>query len=819
MKHKLEEAMKLVDEMTLQEKISLLSGEDTWHTKSLERLGIPSVSLSDGPHGLRKQVNSGDNLGIGASVPATCFPTASLSACSFDRELLWRMGIAIAEECNAEDVDVILGPGINLKRSPLCGRNFEYFSEDPYLSAQLGIAYVEGVQESGIGVSLKHFAVNNQEKRRMTVSAMVDERTLHELYLRAFQRVVTEAHPMTVMSSYNRVNGTYVNESEALLKHTLRESWGFDGLVVSDWGSIHNRVKSITAGVDLEMPGNGGIQDQKILDALKDGRLSEEELDQTVCRLVAFALQVKDMRLQRKESTKEHHGLAIQIAEESMVLLKNKNQILPLQRGQSVAVIGELAEHPRIQGAGSSKITPTKVENLLENLKEEGNEVHYARGYSLEDTSIRKKEGRYCRKAMIREENLRKEALELCGRAETILVFAGLPEGYESEGVDREHLRLPESQNLLIEELASLGKHLVVVLMCGAPVELPWVSEVDAVLLSYLGGEGTGAAITRILSGKVSPSGRLAESWPIRLEDTPSYGNFPGEGNQVSYTEGTQIGYRYYGTNGISIQFPFGYGLSYSEFSYGDVTVNQDINTSENKYRYGDRILLQVPLRNQGAVRAKESTLVFCSHEPAASTSSGFEKYKPSSYQLVGFCKTELEAGESKTVQISIDTRDLCSYDVMQSAEVLKSGTYRFYIGMPESGERLNYVDVKITGNENLIVPGTAVETDGRLSNFTEKGDGTEFLGESPNRPFTMDHCLEDTRNTRTGRFLIFIVDHVMHYLCRREPEQEKMMIATAHEMPFFAIYTSAAGAVSEKTMRRLLHYLNGHILRAIFSP
>jgi beta-glucosidase len=556
-------------ELTLEEKASLTSGADFWTTKPVTRLGIPAVTLTDGPHGLRKQATGGEQLDIYNAVPATCFPTAATLASSWDRDLLRQVGAALGAEARAADVAVLLGPGVNIKRSPLCGRNFEYFSEDPLLAGELAAAYVHGVQSQGVAASLKHFAANNQETDRLRVSAEIDERTLREIYLAAFERVVRQARPLTVMCAYNRINGIHASQHRELLTGILREEWGFDGLVMSDWGAVNDRVAALEAGLDLEMPGVAGhVTDTEITDVIRAGRLEEKSLDQAVARVLALLQHTRPARRDPVPADYEaHHALARRAAVDGAVLLANDG-ILPLNPapGQLIAVIGEFARAPRYQGAGSSKVTPTRLDDALTALRAAvpGNvTVEFAPGFTLSGED----EGPAA-------EELAGHAVSLATRADTVILFLGLPDSAESEGFDRTHIDLPARQLALLDRLAAAQVRPVVVLSNGSVVATAsWSYRAAAVLECWLGGQASGTAVADLLLGRVSPSGRLAETIPLRLEDTPAYLNWPGEQGQVRYGEGVFVGYRYYDTIERDVAFPFGHGLSYTTFGYSDLHV------------------------------------------------------------------------------------------------------------------------------------------------------------------------------------------------------------------------------------------------------
>ncbi|HOL17427.1 MAG TPA: glycoside hydrolase family 3 C-terminal domain-containing protein, partial [Bacillota bacterium] len=572
---------RILSEMTLEEKAGLCSGRDTWNTKAIERLGIPSITLSDGPHGLRKQPEGADNLGVNESIPATCFPTASALAASWDPQLLYQVGACIAAECLQQKVSVLLGPGVNIKRSPLCGRNFEYYSEDPYLAGILGAAFVSGVQSRGVGTSLKHFAANNQEYLRMTIDAIVDERALREIYYPAFEYTVQQARPWTVMCAYNRLNGPFCSEHRELLDDLLRKEWGYEGLVVTDWGACNDRVEGLKAGQDLEMPGGGLDNDRLIVEAVKSGRLEMAVLDAAVERILKL---VQKSMANRKENysypAEEHHALAGKVAAQCAVLFKNEAGLLPLKKQTRFALIGELAARPRYQGSGSSLVNPTRVESALDCCKQQGLNFEYCPGYRVhtEQTDTR----------------LVEEACRAAAGADVAVVFAGLTDLYESEGFDREHMKLPANQNLLIERAAAVNPNLVVVLSGGAPVEMPWVDQAKAILNIYLSGQAGGRAVVDLLFGRENPSGKLAETYPLKVEDVLATPYFPGGPRTVEYRESIFVGYRYFDSAGKKVLFPFGHGLSYTDFTYSNLSLPEGVIDNV------DNLKVTVAVKNSG---------------------------------------------------------------------------------------------------------------------------------------------------------------------------------------------------------------------------
>ena len=628
----------LLSKMTLEEKVSFCSGHDAWHAESLERLGIPEIMMCDGPHGLRKR-DKNEN-GEYYTVKATCFPPACAMANSWDPSLAERVGKFIAEECRAEQVSILLGPGMNIKRSPTCGRNFEYYSEDPYLSGKVAAGFIRGVQGEGVAACAKHFCVNNQETRRFSTSANVSERALHEIYLPSFEMAVKEANVQTIMHSYNRINGHYVSEDKELITDLLRGKWGFNGYVMSDWNAMSSRVPAYKAGTDVEMPPCNGIRDAEIIEAYKNGEITMEEIDASVANVLRVIFRHLPSEAKGTFSVEEHHSAAAKAAEECMVLLKNDGDVLPLESGKPLAVIGGFAKKPRFQGGGSSHVEPLLVDDITEYLNaENGMDVSYACGYD---------ENHYTNDELIAE------AVELakkCGRA---VVFAGMPDSYETEGRDRRHMKLPPAHNRLIEAVCDACDKVVVVLMAGSPNELPFVDKVPALMHAYLGGQALGGAVARILFGKVNPSGKLAETHPIRFEDNPAYLNFPGDGDECFYGEDIYVGYRWYDKRKMDVLFPFGHGLSYTKFEYKAIKAE------------GKKVTVTV--KNVGDRAGKEVVQLYasaCPH-PVTSTYVGESAYgyaRPEKW-LVGFEKVELGAGEEKEVVFELYDSAFAIYDV-----------------------------------------------------------------------------------------------------------------------------------------------------------
>ncbi|WP_309064936.1 glycoside hydrolase family 3 C-terminal domain-containing protein [Microbacterium sp.] len=667
--------------LTLEEKASLTSGADFWTTKGVDRVGIPSIMVTDGPHGLRKQAAGADHLGLAASVPATCFPPAVGLSASFDPELAERVGTALGVESAIENVAVILGPGINIKRSPLCGRNFEYMSEDPIVSGVMGAGLVRGIQSQGVGASLKHFAANNQETDRLRVSSDVDPRTLREIYLRGFQRVVEDAQPWTVMCSYNRINGVYASEDPWLLTQVLRDEWGFEGIVVSDWGAVNDRVAGVVAGMDLEMPSSDGRTDAQIVAAVREGRLDESALDTIVDRLIDLARKAQARPAASGPLDVEtHHALAREAAGRSIVLLKNDGGLLPLSRTAKIAVIGEFARTPRYQGAGSSQINPTRLDNALDEIRAASSgDVAFAPGYLIDEDAAPSDDETAALVA---------EATDAARAADTVVVFLGVPAHEESEGFDRTHIDLPAAQLALVDAVRAANPNVVVVLSNGGVVALPFADEVPAIVEAWLLGQAGGGATADVLFGAVNPSGRLAETIPLRLEDTPAFGRFPGEHGHVQYGEGLLVGYRWYDARRMQVAFPFGHGLSYTTFSYGDAAA---ATTAE-----GD-IVVTVPVTNTGARTGREVVQLYVSL-PAS------EVQRPPQ-ELKAFSSVEIAAGETAQVSLRVRRSDLAYWDVRVDRWIVEGGEYDILVGASSRDIR-SRTTVQVEG-EKVVLPAT----------------------------------------------------------------------------------------------------------------
>ncbi|MBN2303196.1 MAG: glycoside hydrolase family 3 C-terminal domain-containing protein [Anaerolineae bacterium] len=640
--------------MTLEEKAAICTGVNAWQTVPVERLGIPSMWVSDGPHGVRRATVPDDMMA--ANVPATCFPTASALAATWDRDLIYELGQALGEECIALNVDLLLGPGVNIKRSPLCGRNFEYFSEDPYLAGEMAATFINGVQSKGVGTSLKHFAANNQEFQRFSISAEVDDRTLREIYLAGFERAVKQAQPWSVMCAYNKLNGTLCSQHHWLLTDVLHDEWGYKGFVVSDWGAVDDRVASLAAGLALEMPGPQPRRVQAVIDAVHGGTLDEARLDEMVRQLLAIVLRAQETpKGGTRLNVDGHHALARRIAGETMVLLKNEGGLLPLRGVNKIAVIGVTAREAHYQGGGSAHVTPTRVDVPFDELAALAGdaELIYAPGYKMEEGFAQ---------AMI------DEAVAVARAAEVALLYIGLPPFKESEGYDRPDIDLTDQQVALIKAVAAVQPKTVVILNNGSALAMSdWIDGVPAVLEAWMMGQAGGGAIADVLFGKVNPGGKLAETFPLKLSDTPSHINFPGEVGQVCYGEGIFVGYRYYDEKDMPVLFPFGYGLSYTSFAYNNLTV------SAKTFKDVDGLTVSVDVTNTGSVAGKEIVQVYV-HDHEA-------KLRRPQKELKGFVKVALEPGETKTVSVTLDNRAFAYWDPRYNDWVNESGQFDILVG------------------------------------------------------------------------------------------------------------------------------------------
>ena len=642
-----------VKELTLKERAELVTGKDFWFTASVP--GVKSMMMTDGPSGLRKQADGADALGINASVDAVCFPSSALTASSFDEKMLFKLGENLGIAASAENIGVLLGPGVNIKRSPLAGRNFEYFSEDPLLTGKMGVAYVKGVQSKGVGVSVKHFAANNREDQRFTSSSNIDERTLREIYLSQFERIVTEAQPATIMCSYNRLNGVLNSQNQHLLTDILRNEWGFEGFVMSDWGAVADHVAALKAGLDLEMPGKGQASVDEIVTAVKEGQLDEATLNRSVLRILKIVEKWGKNHAEKVNYDKDQqHEFARKLADESIILLKNENQQLPLNAEKSIAIIGELAQKPRYEGGGSSHVN---AHHLVTPLEAAPKNAEYAPGYVLTTNEP--------------DNELERKAVDLAKQKDQVIFFAGFPEEMETEGFDKKSIALPENQNHLLAEIVKVNPNVVVVLENGSVVEMPWADQVPAIVETYLAGEAVGEATWDILTGKVNPSGKLSETFPIKLADNPTYLTFDASKKEENYHEGIFVGYRYYDSKGVPVRFPFGHGLSYTEFEYSNLQISEKENNVEVSFK----------IKNIGQRTGKEVAQLYVGNK-----TSFIEKPKK---ELRAFTKVSLEPGESKKVTLFLTRRDFAWYNTENNSWQIDNGSYEIFVGSSVADIRL----------------------------------------------------------------------------------------------------------------------------------
>lgn len=778
----------IISQMTLEEKARMMSGKNTWMTADYPQYNIPSITMSDGPHGLRRQAGAGDHLGLNESLPATCFPTAATIANSWDEKLGEEIGKALGKEAVTMDVNVVLGPGLNIKRSPLCGRNFEYFSEDPYHAGKMAAAYVKGIQSEGVSACPKHFAANSQELRRMANNSVVDERTFREIYTTGFEIAVKEGKAKSIMSSYNEINDVYANENYHLLREILVDEWGFDGYVVSDWGASNDHALGVANGSHLEMPGTGNAGMNEIVCAVQNGTLKEEVLDERLDELLKVIFAVHPATEKAKGTSfniEAHHKLAQKAAEESVVLLKNENEILPLAKGTKVAVIGDFAKNPRYQGAGSSLVNPTKTpESVLNCIGESGLEMTaYAQGYIRNHKPDAK---------------LVAEAVAASKNAETVLIFAGLDEVSESEGLDRAHMRMPQAQNELISEIAKVNKNVVVVLSAGSSIEMPWFHEVKAVLHGYLGGQAGASAMLRVLNGTVCPSGKLNETYPFYYEDTPAYKYFPSKERSSEYRESLYVGYRYYDTVGKAVRFPFGYGLSYTSFAYSNLSVSKDAVT--------------FTITNTGDVDGAEVAQVY-----VGTTSETVFRPKK---ELKGFAKVFLKAGEAKEVTIPLDDKAFRFYDVRTDSWEIETGDYRIYVGA-------SVADIRLEDSlhiEGTVEAGAYTKADfpayftGNIKNVSDREFENLYGKEIPDGSWSGEIQINDAVcQLYYGKSILGkILCAVLKWLIRRADKKgfPSLNALFIYNMPIRGFARMTGGAVSIKMAEALTEIANGHRIK-----
>ncbi len=779
---------KIIEKMTIEEKAAILSGKNVWQSRNIDRLGIPSIFCADGPHGIRKQAREGDHLGLNPSLPATCFPTAATVSNSWDETLCEEIGNALGEEASAQGVNVLLGPGLNIKRSPLCGRNFEYFSEDPYQSGKMAASYVKGIQSQGVYACPKHFAVNSQELRRMAMNAVLDERTLREIYLEGFEIAVKEGGARSIMTSYNEVNGIYANENKHLLQDILRKEWGFDGIVITDWGGSNDHVKGVAAGSNLEMPSPGLDSARQVIKAVEEGSLTMEELDTCVDDLLEaiFTLTKGNEAKNKSFDQENHHKLARKAAEESVVLLKNSSELLPLKSGCKVALIGDFALVPRYQGAGSSLVKPMKLETMETVIKDSSLTcVGVAQGYLRNGKP---------------DAALEDQAKELAAKADVVLYCFGLDELSETEGMDRSHMKLPGNQIQLLESLAAINPNVVGIISAGSAIEMPWHGFCQSILHGFLGGEAGPSAMLRVITGDVNPSGHLSETYPFRYEDTPAYRYFPSAERSSEYREGIYVGYRYYDTANVPVQYPFGYGLSYTSFEYSDIQVTESS--------------VQFTLTNTGKADGKEVAQLYV----GGPRETIFRPEK----ELKGFAKVFLKAGESKTVNIPFDDKTFRYWNRVTGGFEVEEGDYAIHIGSSSADIRLSHtLPVKGTTQAVPYLPEKMKSYySGRIKDVSAEEFETLLGHPIPDGKWSGELGINDAlcQMYYAKSPLARLVCKILTGLKAKSEAKGKpdLNLLFIYSMPFRGIAKMTGGAVSMEMAEGMVLAVNGHFFRGL---
>lgn len=793
MKHK-----DIVEKMSLKQKADFVSGYDYWHLEEAEELGLPKIMITDGPHGLRKQNPNGKGVGLGNSYPATCMPPAATSACSWDEELLREEGEALAEECLQEKVSVILGPGTNIKRSPVCGRNFEYFSEDPLLAGKMSAGLINGCQSKGIGTSLKHFACNSQEAFRMIINEVIDERTMREIYFPAFEIAVKEAQPWTIMNSYNRINGVYASQNDWLQNKVARDEWGFEGLFVTDWGASVDRVPGLEAGTDLEMPSSGTLNSERIIAAVENGVLDEAVLDEGVDNVVDLIIKSKPaLEKDFKYDVEAHHAVARKVAEGSMVLLKNDDNILPLKSNVKIAVIGEMAKAPRYQGAGSSVINPTKLDNAYDSLVELGADVTYAQGYYKAPPTKKDKN----RKS---ESELTAEAVKAAKAADVALVFIGLTEEFEAEGYDRDNIDMPAAHNALVSEVVKANPNTVVVLAGGSVVNMPWIEDVKALLNMGLSGQAGGSAAANILMGKVNPSGKTAETYPLSFDENPVYGNYPGSPVISEHKESIYIGYRYYDTAKKDVLFPFGFGLSYTTFEYSDIKL------SESEIKDNETVTVSFKIKNTGDMDGAEIAQVYV----ADKESTIFRPEK----ELRAFTKVFIKAGEEKEVSVTLGKRAFAYYNTNIGDWHVETGEFAVLVGSSSRDIRLEAA-VNVISTVEAEIPDYKKSAPAYYTADIAGMNGGQWAAvygqqlpsaeRDTSAKITIYNCLDDASHTKWGGRIGRLIQSVITKFASAETGDGAMLQAMAVQIPMRNFISMSMGVFSPKMAEGLLQILN----------
>ncbi len=774
---------KIIEKLSLEEKASLCSGADYWTTKEI--LGIvPKIVMSDGPHGVRKQNGKADCLGINASENSTCFPSLATVCNSFDVNLIRKFGEILGQEAKSMNVNILLGPGVNIKRSPLCGRNFEYFSEDPFLAGVMGKYYVLGLQSTGVGACVKHFAANNQEMRRMTVNSVVDEKTLREIYLAPFEYVVKEANPVAVMSAYNKLNGIYCTENRKLLG-ILKNEWKHEGIVITDWGAENDRVSGLIAGNEIEMPDSQGVTDKEIVQAIKDEKIEESVLNEAVDRIIDVAFKLKDLEEKVIIDFEKSHEIARRFEEESAVLLKNDEKILPLNEKEKVLIIGELAKKPRYQGGGSSTINPIRISNIVDVYKN----ADYIKGYNKKENKTNLE--------------ILNKAKEAAFNYDKVIIFAGLTENSESEGTDRTTLDLPENQNTLIKEICKINKNVIVVLAGGSPFTMPWKDDVKAILHGYLGGQAGHEAIYNILVGKVNPSGKLAETYPLSLEDVPCKNYFPGDEKNVLYKEGIYVGYRYYDKANLDVLFPFGFGLSYTTFKYSNLKVDvKDLN----------KIRVTCTIKNTGNMDGSEIVELYTSYTKKA--------YRPEK-ELKGFVKVFLKKGEEKEVEIVLDKNSFAYYNTKDKKKSVLKGEYEILVGTSSRDIKLKEIISLDYKDKNSKIEYNPKYINAEIKEITNKDFSNLFENEiplvKPNKKFDMNSTIEEAKKTLVGGIVYnYQVNYKMKRFLKNQDTNKAIRIMMQMQKPFRNFCKKKKSKQNYEMVKGFVELLNYNFIKGI---
>lgn len=792
-----EEASFIVKKLSLEEKCKFCCGIDFWETFGVDRLNIPSIMLCDGPHGLRKEDPEYFMFLSGKVIKSTCFPTATSLACTFDEELINKMGKALGEECRKEDVAVLLSPGINIKRLPICGRNFEYFSEDPYLSGKMGAALIKGIQSRGVGACIKHFAANNQEKYRMTIDSIIDERALREIYLKGFEIAIKDSNPWAIMMAYNRLNGHYCSENEYLIKEILRDQWNYKGCIISDWGGVNNIIPSINNGLNMEMPGYKDDYYKVLENAVKNNEVREETLDESVTKVIELILKYKEgKKIPYKCNIQEHINLAEEIAENSAVLLKNDNNILPGNNLQSIGLIGRLAKEPVYQGMGSSQVNPNTTDNAYDSFIKNKCNIEYADGYSLEDDEI--------------DEVLLKRAIEVAKNKDIIYLFVGLPKYYEAECYDRKNLKLPKSHENLIYEVSKINKNLVIIIQGGSVVEMPWSNNVKAILLTHLNGCRGGNATVNLLLGKKNPCGKLSETYANKLEEYPSIKFYPGDKNYMEYRESIFVGYRYFDSTSINIKYPFGFGLSYTTFQYSNMKL---------KYNNENNVEVSITVTNVGDMEGKEVVQLYIS-------CLNSQLFRPKQ-ELKGFKKVNLMVGESKEVTFILDDSSFAYYNIETKKFEVEKGEYSINIG--SSCRDIKFSTVINRNGEYIKPPDYKEKSPSYYELYKNKLNPSEAEFENIYNknlpidinqiyPFTINSTINDIKSACGGDLIISAINKKAHKIIEGDKLMEITVKESFNDLPLRLMVMSTKGAISRKSVQGFVEFLNKHYVKGLLK-